>query len=206
VTAVTPGALARNAGGTPRAAHIPPGASRECKIVPRSRALSCSVPKRPMIPKPIEIWRSAKQSETLSRLPFLQEPRWRRWLGLARGGRRDDPALRIHHALAPFRQRGEIEGATAVVMAVARREPRVDAVGIESLLVDLRYCADEERTAYERLTPPARRACRPLPCCRAQQQPARSPGQAPAGRAQRAASERRPRRQAKRCGAYARTR
>jgi len=124
-----------------------------------------------MIPKPIEIWRSAKQSETLSRLPFLQEPRWRRWLGLARGGRRDDPALRIHHALAPFRQRGEIEGATAVVMAAARREPRVDAAGIESLLVDLRYCADEERNrAYEapdawldaRAGRPARAVPRPL--------------------------------------------
>ena len=103
-----------------------------------------------MNPKPIELWRSTKQSETLSRLPFLEAPRWRRWLGLARAGRRDDPALRIHHALAPFRSRGELDEATGVVMAAARRDPRIDAIGIERLLVDLRYCPDEERAhAYE---------------------------------------------------------
>lgn len=124
-----------------------------------------------MDPKPIELWRSSKQHETLSRLPFLEAPRWRRWLGLARSGRRDDPALRIHYALVPFRQLGELDGATAVVMAAARRDPRIDAVAIERLLVDLRYCADAERVrAYEspeawldaRAGRPPRPAPRPL--------------------------------------------
>jgi len=139
----------------------------------RARLKSLAAPAEAlrMIPKPIEIWRCAKQSETLSRLPFLQEPRWRRWLGLVSGGRRDDPALRIHHALAPFRHRGEIEGATGVLMAAARRDPRIDAGGIERLLVDLRYCPDEERArAYEapdawldaRAGRPARAVPRPL--------------------------------------------
>ena len=61
-----------------------------------------------VIPKPIEFWRSAKQHETLARFPFLQEPRWRRWLGLARPRVASDPVLRIHHALTPFRQMGEV--------------------------------------------------------------------------------------------------
>jgi hypothetical protein len=101
-----------------------------------------------VIPRPIEIWRSRKQSETRARFPFLQEPsRWRRWLGLARVSHRDDPALRVHHALAPFRQQGEVDGAAAVIAAAARRNPRIDPPAIERLLVDLRYCAEPERAA-----------------------------------------------------------
>jgi hypothetical protein len=101
-----------------------------------------------VIPKPIEIWRSRKQSETRALFPFLQGPsRWRRWLGLARLPQHGDPALRVHHALAPFRQRGEVDGAAAVIVAAARRNPRLDPTAIERLLVDLRYCADPERFA-----------------------------------------------------------
>jgi len=102
----------------------------------------------PVIPKPIEIWRSRKQSETRARFPFLQEPsRWRRWLGLTRLSHHGDPALRVHHALAPFRQQGEVDGAAAVIVAAARRNPRIDPTAIERLLVDLRYCGDPERFA-----------------------------------------------------------
>ena len=125
-----------------------------------------------VIPKPIEIWRSRKQSETRARFPFLQEPsRWQRWLGRARGRGDGDPALRVHHALAPFRQRGEVDGAAAVVVAAARRSPRIDPTAIERLLVDLRYCSDAERSAaYEdpdawldaRAGRPPRPAPRPL--------------------------------------------
>ena len=101
-----------------------------------------------VIPKPIEIWRSRKQTETRARFPFLQEAsRWRRWLGLAPAVSQGDPALRVHHALAPFRQSGEVDGAAAVVVAAARRNPRLDPTAIERLLVDLRYCADAERQA-----------------------------------------------------------
>src|SRR5262245_31385850 len=126
----------------------------------------------PVIPKPIEIWRTRKQSETRARFPFLQAPsRWRRWLGLARLPHHGDPALRVHHALAPFRQLGEVEGAAAVIVAAARRNPRIDPTAIERLLVDLRYCADPERfTAYDdpdtwlaaRAGRPPRPAPRPL--------------------------------------------
>ena len=102
----------------------------------------------PVIPKPIEIWRSRKQSETRARFPFLQGPsRWRLWLGLARLPHHGDPALRVHHALAPFRQRGEVDGAAAVIVAAARRDRRIDPTAIERLLVDLRYCAEPERAA-----------------------------------------------------------
>jgi hypothetical protein len=101
-----------------------------------------------VIPKPIEIWRSRKQSETRARFPFLQEPsRWRRWFGLARLGNDGDPALRVHHALAPFRQKGEVDGAAAVLVAAARRNPSIDPTAIERLLVDLRYCSEPERAA-----------------------------------------------------------
>jgi hypothetical protein len=99
-----------------------------------------------VIPKPIEFWRSAKQSETLARFPFLQEPRWRRWLGLARPRVASDPVLRIHHALTPFRQMGEVDGASAVIAAAARRHPRIDPGAIERLLVELRYCPEPERS------------------------------------------------------------
>jgi len=103
-----------------------------------------------VIPKPIEFWRSAKQSETLARFPFLQEPRWRRWLGLARPRVASDPALRIHHALTPFRQMDEVDGASRVIAAAARRDPRIGPAAIERMLVDLRYCPDaERRRAYE---------------------------------------------------------
>jgi len=124
-----------------------------------------------VIPKPIEIWRSAKQTETLERFPFLQEPRWRRWLGIARPRLASDPALRIHHALAPFRQMAEVDGASAVISAAARRDPRIGPAAIERLLVDLRYCCDPERSrAYEdpdawldaRAGRPPRPAPRPL--------------------------------------------
>jgi hypothetical protein len=124
-----------------------------------------------VIPKPIEIWRSAKQTETLERFPFLQEPRWRRWLAIARPRVGSDPALRIHHALTPFRQMDEVEGATAVIQAAARRDPRIDPQTIERMLVDLRYCADLERSrAYSdpdawldaRSGRPPRAAPRPL--------------------------------------------
>jgi hypothetical protein len=99
-----------------------------------------------VIPKPIEFWRSAKQNETLARFPFLQEPRWRRWLGRARPRVASDPVLRIHHALTPFRQMGEVDGASDVIAAFARRTPRVDPATIERLLVDLRYCPASERS------------------------------------------------------------
>ena len=103
-----------------------------------------------MIPRPIHLWRSAKQNETLARFPFLQESRWRRWLGASRPRAGSDPALRIHTALTPFRQMGEAEGACEVIAAAARRDPRIGPPGIERLLVDLRYCSDEERSrAYE---------------------------------------------------------
>jgi hypothetical protein len=124
-----------------------------------------------VIPKPVEIWRNAKQSETLERFPILQEPRWRRWLGIARPRLASDPALRIHHALAPFRQMDEADGASAVIAAAARRNPRVGAAALERVLVDLRYCSDPERSrAYEdpdawldaRTGRPPRRAPRPL--------------------------------------------
>lgn len=124
-----------------------------------------------VIPKPIEFWRSAKQSETLERFPFLQEPRWRRWFGIARPRLASDPALRVHHALAPFRQMDEVDGASAVISAAARRDPRIAPAAIERLLVDLRYCPNPERCrAYEdpdawlsaRAGRPPRRAPRPL--------------------------------------------
>jgi hypothetical protein len=124
-----------------------------------------------VIPKPIEIWRSAKQTETLERFPFLHEPRWRRWLWIARPRLVSDPALRIHHALAPFRQMDEVDGASAVISAAARREPRIRPAAIERVLVDLRYCSDPERSrAYEdpdawlasRAGRPPRPAPRPL--------------------------------------------
>jgi len=100
-----------------------------------------------VIPKPIEIWRSVKQNETLARFPFLQEPRWRRWLGLGPRQRAGaDPVLRIHNALAPFRQMGEEDGASAVITASARRDPRIGPAAIELLLVDLRYCPEPERS------------------------------------------------------------
>jgi hypothetical protein len=121
-----------------------------------------------MIPKPIDLWRSAKQSETLARFPFLQEPRWRRWLGLARPRVGSDPALRIHHALTPFRHMSEVEGASRVIAAAARRDPRIGPATIERLLVDLRYCSDAERSrAYGDpetwLEARSRRAPRPAP-------------------------------------------
>ena len=100
-----------------------------------------------VIPKPIEFWRSAKQHETLARFPFLQEPRWRRWLGLARPRVASDPVLRIHHALTPFRQMNEVDGASDVIAAAARRTPRSDPGAIERLLVDLRYGPDPERSS-----------------------------------------------------------
>ena len=124
-----------------------------------------------VIPKPIEIWRSAKQTETLERFPFLQEPRWRRWLGIARPRLAADPALRIHSALAPFRQMDEVDGASSVISAAARRDPRIGPAAIERMLVDLRYCSDLERhRAYEdpdvwldgRAGRPPRHAPRPL--------------------------------------------
>jgi hypothetical protein len=66
---------------------------------------------------------------------------------------------------------GEVEGASAVISAAARRDLRIGPASIESLLVDLRYCADPERSrAYEdpdawldaREGRPPRRAPRPL--------------------------------------------
>lgn len=121
-----------------------------------------------MIPRPIEIWRSAKQSETLERFPFLHESRWRRWLGMGRPRVGSDPALRVHSALAPFRQMGEADGASAVIAAAARRDPRIGPAAIEGLLVDLRYCAPLERSrAYEDpngwLAARAERPPRPVP-------------------------------------------
>jgi hypothetical protein len=103
-----------------------------------------------VVPKPIEFWRSAKQTETLARFPFLQESRWRRWFGRGRPRAASEPALRIHHALTPFRQMDEVDGASRVIAAAARRDPRIDPAAIERLLVDLRYCPDAERSrAYE---------------------------------------------------------
>ncbi len=100
-----------------------------------------------MIPRTIEIWRGVKQEETLARFPFLQEPRWRRWLGLTRPrGVGSDPLLRVHHALEPFRQMGEVDGASAVIAASARRHSRLGPAAIERLLVDLRYCPEVERS------------------------------------------------------------
>ena len=129
-----------------------------------------------VIPRPIEIWRGVKQNETLARFPFLQEPRWRRWLGLARPRAGSDPVLRVHHALAPFRQMGEVDGASAVIAASARRDPRIGPAAIERLLVDLRYCPEVERSrAYAdpeawleaRAGRPPRSAPRPLGMFRA---------------------------------------
>jgi hypothetical protein len=121
-----------------------------------------------VIPRPIDLWRSRKQNETLSRFPFLQESRWRRWFGRSYPRAGSDPALRIHHALTPFRQMGEAEGACDVIAAAARRDPRIGPAAIELLLVDLRYCPDPERSrAYEDpeswLAARDRRAPRPAP-------------------------------------------
>jgi hypothetical protein len=121
-----------------------------------------------VIPRPIHLWRSAKQSETLARFPFLQESRWQRWFGRTYPRVGADPALRIHHALTPFRQMGEVDGASEVIAAAARRDPGIGPTAIERLLVDLRYCPeDERRRAYRDpelwLEARARRAPRPAP-------------------------------------------
>lgn len=95
----------------------------------------------------IGLWRVSKHQQIVELFPFmLQEgPRWpfkRRWT--------DADRLRIYHALAPFRELGEVADVCSVILAASKhrsgRNPRV----IEHLLVGVRYLDPADRRAAYR--------------------------------------------------------
>ena len=91
--------------------------------------------------------RISKREEILALFPFMRE-RWPSWLPFGRPWTERD-RLAIYHALAPFREHGELTGARSVILAAARRRRSLDRLVIDRLLVGLRYLdADERAAAY----------------------------------------------------------
>src|SRR5262245_1516856 len=92
--------------------------------------------------------RISKREEILALFPFMRE-RWPSWLPFGRLWTERD-RLAIYHALAPFREHGELSGARSVILAAARRRRGRDRLVIDRLLVGLRYLDAEEREAAYR--------------------------------------------------------
>jgi hypothetical protein len=96
----------------------------------------------------IGLWRLTKHRQIVELFPFMLGggPRWlpfgRRWT--------DTDRLRIYHALAPFRELGEVEGVCEVILAASKRRGGRDPYAIEHLLVGLRYLDPADRHAAYR--------------------------------------------------------
>jgi hypothetical protein len=96
--------------------------------------------------------RISKNQHMLERFPFMRARR-SRWLPF--GPRwTEKERLRIYHALAPFRELGELDGACAVILTASQRRRGRAPSALERLLVGLRYLEAAERSAVYR-DPPA---------------------------------------------------
>jgi hypothetical protein len=92
--------------------------------------------------------RVSKHQHMLERFPFTR-PRWSDWLTLApRWNERE--RLRLYHALAPFRDLGELDGVCAVILAASRRRRGRCPFALERLLVGLRYLEPSQRAEIYR--------------------------------------------------------
>ena len=91
--------------------------------------------------------RVSKHQEILALFPFMRK-RWPRWLPFGRQWTERE-RLAIYHALAPFRECGELGGVRTVILTAARRRKGRDRLVIDRLLVGLRYLDARERgSAY----------------------------------------------------------
>jgi hypothetical protein len=89
--------------------------------------------------------RASKHQHMLKRFPFMRA-RWPRWLPFApRWTERE--RLRIFHALAPFRELGELDGACLVILTASQRRRGRAPLVLERLLVGLRYLDTAERSS-----------------------------------------------------------
>ena len=96
--------------------------------------------------------RMSKHQHMLERFPFMRAG-WSRWLPF--GPRwTEKERLRIYHALAPFRELGELDGACSVILTASQRRRGRAPLTLERLLVGLRYLEAAERSSVYR-DPPA---------------------------------------------------
>jgi len=84
----------------------------------------------------------------LARFPFMRA-RWSRWLPFAPRWTEKE-RLRTYHALAPFRELGELDGACSVVLTASQRRKGRSPLVLERLLVGLRYLEAAERASVYR--------------------------------------------------------
>ena len=89
------------------------------------------------------LWRISKHQELVEIFPFMRERR-PSWLPLGHRWTERD-RLRIYHALAPFRDLGEIEEVCTVILAASRSRRGRAPFTIDCLLVGLRYLDAAER-------------------------------------------------------------
>ena len=92
--------------------------------------------------------RVSKHQHILERFPFMREC----WLPWLRFGPRwtEKERLRIYHALAPFRELGELDGACSVILAASQRRRGRAPLVLERLLVGLRYLDTAKRSSVYR--------------------------------------------------------
>ena len=92
--------------------------------------------------------RISKHQHMLERFPFTRShwtdrltlgPRWT-----------EKERLRLYHALAPFRDLGELEGVCAVILSASQRRRGRCPFALERLLVGLRYLEPPERAEIYR--------------------------------------------------------
>ena len=92
--------------------------------------------------------RLSKHQHMLDRFPFTR-PHWAAWLRLDRRWTEHD-RLRLYHALAPYRELGEVDGARAVILAASRQRRGRSPDALERLLVGLRYLDTAKRSSVYR--------------------------------------------------------
>jgi hypothetical protein len=92
---------------------------------------------------PFGLCRISKHQHMLERFPFTRShwtdrltlgPRWT-----------EKERLRLYHALAPFRDLGELDGICAVILAASQRRRGRCPFALERLLVGLRYLERPDR-------------------------------------------------------------
>jgi hypothetical protein len=96
--------------------------------------------------------RVSKHQHMLERFPFMRA-RWSRWLPFGSHWTEKE-RLQIYHALAPFRELGELDGACSVILTASQRRRGRAPLALQRLLVGLRYLDAAERKSVYR-DPPA---------------------------------------------------
>jgi len=92
---------------------------------------------------PIGLWRASKHMEIARLFPFTR--RRSRWLPFGAGWT-DVDRLRLHHALTPFRESGQLADVSRLILAAAKRWNSKSLPAVERLLVALRYLDSAKRS------------------------------------------------------------